>query len=137
MKTPIILLALLITTLLSSYKYNTHPIIGKTYEAEVGASCKIYAKGSCMIYEYDALTFKKDTVMVSNRQAANCTDKEKEGRYKRSGEQSKSYKWTISNDTLTIENFNDYGKLVVKENQLIGANHYKKELVFKEIELKE
>ena len=54
-----------ISTPLSCSKINAQTMIGKTDEAEVGASCKQANWGGCMIYKYNAFTFKKDTVIVS------------------------------------------------------------------------
>ncbi|MFT3702025.1 MAG: hypothetical protein QM802_06635 [Agriterribacter sp.] len=95
---------------------------GKTFEAEVQATCKTMSDGGCMIYTYCVLKFEEDKVTVSHPVKAVCTPKEREANYAHlDNNETKQYKWFVnSKQEITIEGFADYGNLIWKNNKLIG-----------------
>ena len=98
-------------------------LIGKSYKALVGESCKEMTNGGCMIYTYRILNFKTDSVVVSYQVMAYCSPKEIENNYAHLYDNlTKTYKWTVSNDTITINGLDDYGKLTLQNSNLIGVD---------------
>ena len=96
-------------------------LAGKTYKAEVSASCEKFKNGGgCMIYDYCILEFEKNIVKVSYSTEASCTPKERENTYNNNVSQKTEYNYTIKNNVLNIKNFNTYGKLTIKQKKLIG-----------------
>lgn len=100
-----------------------HPdITGKTYQAEVQATCKTMKDGGCMIYTYCVLSFEKDQVAISTYVKASCTAKEKEAGYEsRNGKDFRQYKWHTKNNIVYIEGFEDYGAFTYKEETLVAS----------------
>lgn len=98
-------------------------LTGKSYKALVGESCKDMTNGGCMIYTYRILNFKTDSVVVSYQVMAYCSPKEIENNYAHLYDNlTKTYKWTASNDTITINGLDDYGKLTLQNSSLIGED---------------
>ena len=95
-------------------------IIGKTYIAEVGASCKQMDNGGCMIYFYCSFKFEKDSVLVSNFTKVSCTPTEKESFYNTILPVKVKYSYKIKNNVITIKNFTAYGKLKYYLGDIIG-----------------
>lgn len=96
-------------------------VIGKTYTAKYSEICKDRTDGGCMIYTWRVLAFEKDSVVVSYRTEAHCTPKEIEQNYEHMyDELVKSYKWTAKNNTITIQEFNEYGDFTFQNNKLTG-----------------
>ena len=96
-------------------------LAGKTYKAEVSASCEKFKNGGgCMIYDYCILDFKKNIVNVSYSTKASCTPKEIENNYKINQSEKMQYGYTIKNNIVNIKNFNTYGKLFINQKKLIG-----------------
>ena len=105
---------------------NRHGPIGKTYKALVGETCKSMAGGGCMIYTYQVLNFEQDSVKVSYQGIASCSPKERENNYKELYKnQFKKYKWSVQNDSLTIEGFETYGKFLFRDSVLSGKDKFK------------
>ena len=97
--------------------------IGKTYSAKIGETCKVMTDGGCMIYTYQILNFKKDSVVVSYRVIADCTSKEKEKGYENMyNELTKTYKWTLKDKMIHIAGLDDYGTLTIQDLKLIGKS---------------
>ena len=108
-------------------------LVGKTFVAEVGLACKIMADGGCSIYTYRVFKFEKDSVFISYRVKADCPTKANENRYEHIYDHLKeTHKWTINNGIITIENFNDYGKLTMQQSKLIGKTDQVEKLEFSE-----
>ncbi len=101
---------------------------GKIYKALIAEDCKEMPDGGCMIYTYRILNFKKDSVIVSSRVIAKCTPKEIKYNYSMNDNPVKTFRWNRKNDTITIEGFNEYGKLIFQNSKLIGEN----KIVFEE-----
>ncbi|MBO9204949.1 MULTISPECIES: hypothetical protein [Niastella] len=97
----------------------THSPAGKTYKALLAAGCKEFDDGGCTLFEYRLLCFKKDSVDVSLQVIANCLPEEREIYYNRLYD-TKTYKWKINNNIITIEGLGDYGKLKFRDSMLIG-----------------
>jgi hypothetical protein len=96
-----------------------HNPAGKTYKALISEGCKEMEGGGCTLYEYRLFCFKQDSVDVSYQIIASCFPIEREKYYNRSYD-TKAYKWKISNNIVTIEGLNDYGKLKLRDSMLIG-----------------
>lgn len=97
------------------------PPAGKTYEALTGQACKEMTDGGCMIYTYCLLHFKKDSVTVTYRINAACTPKEKEKNYNHLYDNlSKTYKWRMAKNVITITGFDDFGPLSLEDSKLTG-----------------
>ncbi len=98
-------------------------LTGKSYKALVGESCKEMTNGGCMIYTYRILNFQTDSVIVSYQVMAYCSQKELENNYAHLYDNlTETYKWTASNDTITINGLDDYGKLTLQNSNLIGED---------------
>jgi len=97
---------------------------GKTYSAKVNETCKTMSDGGCMIYTYRVLNFKKDSVIVSYRVIAECSTKSLEKGYENMHNNlTKTYKWTLKNETINIEGFDEYGTLSIANSKLIGKDN--------------
>ena len=109
-------------------------LTGKIYKALIGESCGKMINGGCMIYSYRILNFKTDSVVVSYQVIANCSPKEIENNYNHMYDNlTKTYKWTACNDTITINGLDEYGKLILKNSNLIGEDKStKRKIEFKE-----
>jgi len=132
----LILFSLSIVIMQSSEAGNPASIAGKTYSAEISASCKAMSDGMCMLYTYCILDFKKDSVNMYYITKASCTNKSKEAGYaNNTKEKLVSYKWKMNENTLIIEGFEAFAPFTLKGNRLTGTkevNHKKEELEFKE-----
>lgn len=112
-----------------------HTPIGKNYRALINETCKEMTDGGCMIYTYQILNFNQDSVAVSYQVTAYCSLKERENNYNRTSDNSvKKYKWSNKNDTLTIEGYDNYGKLAFQNSILMGEDKLtKRSIEFKEV----
>lgn len=98
-------------------------LTGKSFKALIVESCKEMTEGGCMIYTYRILNFKTDSVVVSFQIIANCWPKVIENNYTHMYDNFiKTYKWSASGDTITINGLDDYGKLTLKNSKLIGED---------------
>ena len=105
---------------------NSQGPIGKTYKALVGETCKSMTDGGCMIYTYQVLKFEHDSVKVSYQAVASCSPKEREKNYNEMYKFSfKKYKWTVQNNSLTIEGYDHYGKFLFQDSVLIAKDTLK------------
>jgi hypothetical protein len=95
-------------------------VTGKTFTAKTGESCKEMPDGGCTINYFCSLTFGPDSVTVHNYTKASCTNKKLEAGYEKNLQDSKTYKYTISNSMITIISFDTYGTYEEKGNALIG-----------------
>jgi hypothetical protein len=103
---------------------------GKTYVAEVGATCK-YGVG--MIWTYQILEFKKDSVTVSYRVNASVASDRKEMYEHMYDHLKKTYKWKRSKNKLIIENYPEISKLTVQKSKIIGRDNIRMEnMIFTE-----
>jgi hypothetical protein len=104
-------------------------LVGKTYKALISESCKKTTNGGFMEYTYLFLKFKKDSVLVSYDIRRSNSTKERENRNQNL---SKTYKWTIKEVIITIENFSDYNKLSLQGSRLIGEKPTETEIFYEE-----
>ena len=96
---------------------------GKNFKALVNESCKELTDGGCMVYTYRILNFKTDSVVVSYQVMAYCSPKERENNFSNIYDNfTKTYSWSVSKDTLTINGLDDYGKLIFQNSKLIGGD---------------
>jgi hypothetical protein len=99
---------------------------GKTYVAEVGATCK---DGVGMIWTYQILEFKKDSVTVSYRVNASVASDRKEMYEHMYDYLKKTYKWKRSKNILTIENYPEISKLTIQKSKIIARYNERMENV--------
>jgi hypothetical protein len=96
---------------------------GKNFKALVNESCRELTDGGCMVYTYRILNFKTDSVVVSYQVMAYCSPKERENNFSNIYDNfTKTYSWSVSKDTLTINGLDDYGKLFFQNSKLIGGD---------------
>jgi hypothetical protein len=96
---------------------------GKNFKALVNESCRDLTDGGCMVYTYRILNFKTDSVVVSYQGMTYCSPKERENNFSNIYDNfTKTYSWSVSKDTLTINGLDDYGKLIFQNSKLIGAD---------------
>jgi len=96
---------------------------GKNFKALVNESCRELTDGGCMVYTYRILNFKTDSVVVSYQVIAYCSPKERENNFSNIYDNfTKTYSWSVSKDTLTINGLDDYGKLIFQNSKLIGGD---------------
>lgn len=101
---------------------NSDELMGKTYIAKIREACKEMSTGGCMIYTYEVLKFKKDFVEVFYTTKATCTPKELEKNYEHLFDNvTKTYKWAMHNNVLTIEGLEDFSTLTFTESKLVGS----------------
>lgn len=107
-------------------------LAGKTFVAEVGATCKDMTDGGCMILTYRILEFKQDSVTISYRVKASCTPKERENGYEQMSDNlKKTYRWKIRKNILVIENCSEISQLTVQKSKIIGRdNEQMKNIIF-------
>lgn len=94
-------------------------IIGKTYKAVISASCKEFNDGGTMIYTYCILKFEKKNVTVFYETEFESTRKGIDENSKKT-DKGKAYKWIKIRNVITIKGFNDYGRLNILDEKLIG-----------------
>lgn len=100
---------------------------GKNFKALVNESCKEMTDGGCMMYTYRILHFKTDSVTVAYQVIAHCSPKERENNYSNIYDNfTKTYSWSVSKDTLTINGLDDYGKLIFRNSKIIGSDKFTK-----------
>ncbi|MDN3693892.1 hypothetical protein QWZ06_17175 [Chryseobacterium tructae] len=103
---------------------------GKTYVAEIGATCK---DGIGMIYTSRILKFDKNTVTSSYKVVASVS-KERKNTYEQMYDNlTKVYKWKIEKNVLIFENCKEFGTLKIQNSKIIGYdNDWMKAIEFKE-----
>ena len=89
--------------------------IGKTFEAEVEGRHGEVSDGKSIFpfseTDYYSLRFEKDSIEITHRHIYS-------GYEQSDTSESKTYKWKLKNDEIIIENFNEYGKLIFKADQI-------------------
>lgn len=94
---------------------------GKSYTAVINSTCKLMEGGGCLINTYCVLKFNKATVQVSYFVEAECTPHSREKNYNQNpSNETKTYDWVASQDTLQIIGFNDYGTFKFFDDKLIA-----------------
>ncbi|MDB5256794.1 MAG: hypothetical protein JWM14_1489 [Chitinophagaceae bacterium] len=115
-------LLLLIMTNSQTQKPTFTYLTGKTYSAEIRASCKSMSDSTCMLYTFCILHFKQDHVSVYYITKASCTNKSREAGYtSNTQEEQVSYTWSLNKNTLTIEGFDEFAPFKVEGHQLRGT----------------
>lgn len=87
-------------------------IAGKTFTAELSHGCRMTTNGAYDIYHFILLTFNKDTVTISHQRIG------PESRIM----SKKIYSWSVSGNSVHINNFDDYGALLFKADTLKGTD---------------
>lgn len=119
MKRDLFLIFLLFFTYITTYAQNSPE--GKTYTLLTSSVCKKMEGGGCNIDTYKVMEFVKDKVSIYELIKASCTPKEREENYKNKAEPIKYVRyWSIKNDKIFIEKYDEYGKLELKGDKLIG-----------------
>lgn len=97
-------------------------LIGKTYAAQIGSSCKAKSEGMCMIYTYCVMEFQESHVRVYYTTKASCTDKSMEAAYTHSSHLDyRVYTWELKNEQLIVKDFEEYAPFSFQKNQLTGT----------------
>jgi len=105
-------------------------LIGKTYVAEIGATCK---DGIGMIYKYRILKFDKNTVTSSYKVFASVSPELKKGYEQMYDDLTKTYNWKIEKNALLIENCNEFSKMTIQKSRIVGYdNDWKQSIEFTE-----
>ncbi len=90
--------------------YAQYSPVGKTFSAQVSASCRETTTGGCMIYTYCNLSFEKDSVAIFDYTEKNCISSDPSGSFQKNGYgPTKKYSWKIKDGLITIKDFTDYG----------------------------
>jgi hypothetical protein len=110
---------------------------GKHFKALVGQSCGKMIDGGCTIYTYRILNFRSDSVEVSYQVEAYCTPNERQNNDNHTQDKlTKTYKWSVCKDSLSIHGLDDYGTLIFQNSTLIGEDKStKRKIVFGEVSL--
>ncbi len=110
-------------------------LIGKSFKALVGETCKDMIGGGCMIYTYERLTFHQDSVTISYEVDAKCFPEEREKNYSNLHTYlSKNYNWSSKNDTIRIYGHSDFKELIIRDSLLFGFDKTQnRNLIFHEI----
>ena len=105
-------------------------LIGKTYIAEIGATCK---DGIGMIYKYRILKFDKNTVTSSYKVVASVAPERRKGYESMYDDLTKTYQWKTEKDILLIENCKEFSKMKIQKSRIIGYdNDWKQAIEFVE-----
>jgi len=105
-------------------------LIGKTYVAEIGATCK---DGIGMIYKYRILKFDKNTVTSSYKVVASVSPELKKRYEQMYDDLTKTYNWKIEKDVLLIKNCNEFSKMTIQKSRIVGYdNDWKQSIEFAE-----
>ncbi len=110
-------------------------LIGKSFKALVGETCKDMIGGGCMIYTYERLTFHQDSVTISYEVDAKCFPEVQEKNYSHLySDLSKNYNWNSKNDTISIYGFSDFKELIIRDSLLFSLDKTQnRNLIFHEI----
>ena len=110
--------AFLICCVNSFAQYNP---IGKTFSAQVSASCAETTTGGCMIYTYCNLSFEPDSVTVFHNSEVYCSSSDSAKSFHKTGYNSKKkYFWKMKNDLIIIKGFTTYGSFKQHDTILAG-----------------
>lgn len=95
----------------------------KKFKGLESASCRELTNGGCMVYTYRILDFRADSVVISYEVIPNCTPSELDKNYANLYKDlTSTYAWSLHNDTVTIEGFENYGRLFLYQSTLYGTN---------------
>jgi hypothetical protein len=101
-------------------------VIGKTYSAKTGTTCKEFSDGGgCLIDTYCYLTFEKDSVVIIYKQISYCSPKIKDTFCTKDNNIFRRYKYIFYRDGIKIKDFDIYGKLILKGKKMIGKYEFK------------
>jgi len=103
-------------------------LIGKIFQAETNHRTGKMKGGGFNEIMYCFLRFEKDSVEITHRQIYTSSIYGEVNKSEKS--ESKTYQWKLQNDEIVIENFNDYGQLIFKADQIIGKNRFGNDLIF-------
>ena len=127
-KTIIILITLIMTNTAGCAQSNKESIIGKTYQAEVEHITGKMLGGGFNEITYCYLRFETDSVEITHRKIRETSiygEVNNSEKY-----ETKTCKWKLQNEEIIIENFNDYGQLIFRADQIFGKDRFGNELIF-------
>ncbi|MDR3286867.1 MAG: hypothetical protein LBT27_05450 [Prevotellaceae bacterium] len=105
-------------------------LIGKTYQAKISESCAKTLDGGYTTYTYCILKFEKNNVRISYKTKTSRTYEEKD----KGKEEIR--KWTVQNNRIIIQDFDDYGTFKIQDAMLVGEkmqnNNRLQQMVFNE-----
>lgn len=94
---------------------------GKTYTLLTNSVCKKMEGGGCNVDYYKVMEFMQNKVSIYETVKASCTPKEREENYNNKAEPIKSIRyWSIKDNKIFIEKYDEYGKLELKGDKIIG-----------------
>ena len=92
-------------------------IIGKTYIANLGETCK---DGIGTLHKYRVLQFDKDSVIISHKITAHVNSSELKILYEHMFDNlTEKHKWEISKGKIIIQKFYEFNNLEIKEKKII------------------
>jgi hypothetical protein len=94
---------------------------GKTYKKTLSSVCEKMEGGGCNIDTCQVMEFAKDKVSIYKLVKASCTPKEREENYNNKAEPLKAVRyWSIKNNKIFIEIYDEYGKMELKNDKIIA-----------------
>ena len=126
MKKTVIILTLFIMASITSCAQDS--LIGKTYQAEVEVRLGKIVGGGFEDTKYCYLRFEKDSVEITHRQIYVSSVYDEVNKSEKS--ESKTCQWKLQNEEIVIANFNNYGQLIFRADQIIGKDSFGNDLIF-------
>ncbi len=94
---------------------------GKTYQLLTNSVCKKMEGGGCTVDYYQIMEFTNKQVTIYKLIKASCTPKEREESYNNKPEPLKHIRyWTIKDNKIFIEKYDEYGKMELKDDKIIA-----------------
>ncbi|MEO6305017.1 MAG: hypothetical protein ABIP51_17780 [Bacteroidia bacterium] len=93
---------------------------GKKYVLLTDYACAKMEGGGCSINTYKVFEFIKDKVFIYTLVKASCTSKEREENYNKDEPVKSTRYWTIKNNKIFVEKYDEYGKMELNEDKIIA-----------------
>jgi len=94
---------------------------GKTYKAHLNSVCKKMEGGGCTVDTYQVMEFSEKKVIIYRQVKASCTPADREESYNNKPEPVKYVRyWSIKNNKLFIEKYDEYGKMELNNEKIIA-----------------
>ncbi len=114
-------LFVLVLILLTNSTFAQNSPEGKTYQLLTNSVCKEMADGGCNIEYYQVMEFTTKKVTIYKLIKAKCTPKEREEGYNSKAEPVKYIRyWSIKDNKIFIEKYDEYGKMELKDDKIIA-----------------
>lgn len=96
-------------------------MVGLTFQASTGATCKSFGSGGCMLYFFQRFVFDVDSVTLSYPVNANCSSPE--SNYSQMyNHLTICYKWEIRDNEIYLTGKDFEAKLIQRDHELIAEN---------------